>query len=149
MNRRVTVRAAAWLSQTPTATSFPVFVLSIIPIAFGYHFAHYLPAFLVDAQYAIRALSDPFALDWNLLGTAHLHVTASFLAHHASVEVIWYLQTVVIVVAHVCAVVVAHVFALRDNGERGPAFRSQIPKLVLMIGYTMFGLWLLSTPIAA
>ena len=28
------------------------FIYSLIPIAFGYHFAHYLPAFLVDIQYA-------------------------------------------------------------------------------------------------
>jgi hypothetical protein len=26
----------------------------------AYHFAHYLPTFLVDAQYAMRALADPF-----------------------------------------------------------------------------------------
>ena len=45
------------------------FVVSIVPIAFGYHFAHYLPSFLVDAQYALKALSNPLGRDWNLFGT--------------------------------------------------------------------------------
>ena len=143
-----TVRASAWLSRATVKRTFPVFVLSIIPIAFGYHFAHYLPAFLVDAQYAMRALSDPFAQGWDLLGTAQLHVTASVLSHHTSVEIIWHLQTAAIVLAHVCAVVVAHLFALRHNLDRGILFMGQLPALALMICYTLFGLWLLSTPIS-
>lgn len=145
----LTVLAGAALSGQRAAQSFPVFVLSLIPIAFGYHFAHYLPAFLVDAQYALRALSDPFALGWNLLGTAHWHVTASFLGHHASVEIIWYLQTGAIVLAHVLAIGVAHLLALRHNADRATLITGQLPALALMIGYTLLGLWLLSTPLAA
>jgi len=144
----ITSWITAKLSQADTERVFGVFILSIIPIAFGYHFAHYLPAFLIDAQYALRALSDPFALGWNLLGTAQLHVTASFLSHHASVAIIWHLQTAAIVVAHICAVVVAHLFALRHTDDRVTLVTGQLPALVLMIGYTLFGLWLLSTPVA-
>ena len=120
-------------------------IVSIVPIAFGYHFAHYLPAFLVDVQYAARALSDPFALGWNLFGTRDMHVTASFLANHQSVEVIWNVQVTAIVAAHVVAVAIAHFLALRAGGLR-QAVLSQAPMTVLMIGYTLFGLWLLATP---
>ena len=123
-----------------------LFVVSIVPIAFGYHFAHYVPAFLVDAQYAVRAVSDPFALGWNLIGTRNLHVTASILANHRSVELIWNLQVVVIVVAHVLAVATAHFLALRNTSSLREAILSQSPMTALMIGYTLFGLWLLSTP---
>jgi len=42
-------------------------VWSIVPIALAYHFAHYLTALLVDGQYAVAALSDPFALGWRRL----------------------------------------------------------------------------------
>ena len=35
-------------------------VWSIVPIALAYHIAHYLPSLLVDGQYAVAALSDPF-----------------------------------------------------------------------------------------
>ena len=120
--------------------------VSIVPIAFGYHFAHYLPAFLVDVQYAARALSDPFALDWNLIGTRDMHVTASFLANHRSVEVIWNVQVGIIVAAHVIAVAIGHLMALRGDGDPRRIVLSQLPMTVLMIGYTLFGLWLLATP---
>lgn len=125
------------------------FVVSIVPIAFGYHFAHYLPAFLVDAQYALRALSDPFALGWNLFGTGDLHVTASFLANYQSVEVIWNLQAAGIVGAHVIAVAIAHLLALRKAASLRAVALSQAPMTALMVGYTLFGLWLLATPSVA
>jgi hypothetical protein len=124
------------------------YILAIVPIAFGYHFAHYLPTFLVDAQYAVRALSDPFSLGWNLFGTRGLEVTASFLSHHDSVHAIWNVQVAGIVIAHVAAVFVAHVLALRRHARVGAALASQIPMTALMVAYTIFGLWLLSTPVA-
>jgi hypothetical protein len=124
------------------------FVVAIVPIAFGYHFAHYLPAFLVDGQYALRALSDPFARGWNLFGTGDLHVTASFLGNHRSVQVIWNLQVAAIVAAHVVAVAIAHFLALRDAPDLRAAVLSQAPMTALMIAYTLFGLWLLAAPAA-
>ena len=143
-----TMAGARW-SGTPSAPALRRFVVSIVPIAFGYHFAHYLPSFLVDVQYAFKALSDPLGEGWNLLGAREFHVTASFLTHHASVETLWYAQVAAIVAAHVVAVVVLHALA----GEVAPGRRaqvlSQLPLTMLMIAYTLFGLWLLSTPIAA
>ena len=35
-------------------------VVAIVPIALGYHFAHYLTVFLVDVQYAAITFNDPF-----------------------------------------------------------------------------------------
>ena len=141
--------AGAWWSGARPAVVLRRFVVSIVPIAFGYHFAHYLPSFLVDAQYALKALSDPLGRGWNLVGASDFHVTASFLTHHASVELIWYAQTSAIVAAHVAAVVVLHGLAGEKESGRMTAIRSEIPLTVLMIGYTLFGLWLLSTPVAA
>ena len=145
----VSAAAGAWWSGAKAAPALRRFVVSIVPIAFGYHFAHYLPSFLVDGQYAIKALSDPFALGWNLLGMREFHVTASFLTHHASVEAIWYAQVGVIVAAHVAAVVALHGLAGESREGRLAPVLSEIPLTVLMIGYTVFGLWLLSTPVAA
>ena len=145
----VTAAAGARWSGSSVAAALRRFVVSIVPIAFGYHFAHYLPSFLVDAQYALKALSDPLDLGWNLLGTRDLHVTASFLTHHASVELIWYAQTAAIVAAHVAAVVVLHALAGESREGRMAVMRGELPLTVLMIGYTLFGLWLLSTPVAA
>ena len=145
----VSAAAGAWWSGAKAAPALRRFVVSIVPIAFGYHFAHYLPSFLVDAQYALKALSDPFALGWNLLGMRDFHVTASFLTHHASVEAIWYAQVGVIVAAHVAAVVALHGLVGESREGRLASILSEIPLTVLMIGYTVFGLWLLSTPVAA
>ena len=55
----ITATAGARWAGTDAAPALRRFVVSIVPIAFGYHFAHYLPSFLVDAQYALKALSDP------------------------------------------------------------------------------------------
>jgi hypothetical protein len=119
------------------------FALSILPISIGYHFAHYLPAFLVNAQYALLALGDPFAL-----AGRHRHVTASFLADYDAVSIIWKLQAGGVVAGHILAVSLAHVIALERFGSARAALASQIPLAVLMIAYTLFGLWLLATPTA-
>jgi hypothetical protein len=134
--------------RAPTNRLLGAFVLSIVPIAFGYHFAHYLPVFLVDAQYALRALSDPFGRGWDLLGTADLYVMTGFLSEATSVYRIWHTQVAIIVAAHVAAVYLAHVLALRLTAGPRAAARSQAPVLALMIGYTLLGLWLLATPSA-
>jgi hypothetical protein len=117
-----------------------------VPIACGYHFAHYLPVFLVDVQYALRALSDPFGRGWDLFGTADLYVMTGFLSDASAVYRIWHTQVAIIVGAHVAAVYLAHVLALRLTTSTRAAARSQAPMLALMIGYTLFGLWLLATP---
>ncbi len=133
---------------TSLAEAFGGYALSIAPIAFGYHLAHYLTIFMVDVQYAAIAFNDPFGRGWNLLGLADAHVTASFLMDFHSVRLIWQSQIAIIVIAHVVAVALAHAIALRQIGARGRAVVSQIPMTVLMICYTLFGLWLLSAPVA-
>lgn len=142
------VRAGAALAPGIRMPPFRRYVAAIVPIAFAYHFAHYLPFFLVDGQHALRALSDPFGLGWNLLGFRDWHVTASFLAQHETVHAIWNLQVAAIVLGHVAAVGVAHAIALGEQGRARAALASQAPMTVLMVGYTVFGLWLLSTPVA-
>ena len=123
------VLAGRWLtgSQEGIVESLGRYVVAIVPIAFGYHFAHYLPAFIVDGQYAVRALSDPFALGWNLFGTADMHVHAALLTNHASVTLVYNLQVGGIVVVHVMAVVVAHFLALRRSGSPRQAILGQVP----------------------
>jgi len=123
-------------------------VLSIVPIAVGYHFAHYLPVFVVDVQRALRAASDPFALGWDLLGTRELHIVASLLTDPGRVYAIWHTQVAIIVAAHVAAVAVGHALVLRLAGGACVGVASEVPVVVLMIGYTILGLWLLSTPTA-
>ena len=117
------------------------FVVSLIPIAVVYQLAHYALYFAINSQLLIRLVSDPFGAGWNLFGTrlARLSLAVDPL-------VVWNFQISVIVLGHVLAVYVAHLIALRAFGRPGVAARSQIPMLVLMLAYTLAGLWLLSTP---
>ena len=123
-------------------------VVSIVPIALGYHMAHYLTSFLVDAQYAAIAANDPLNLGWDLVGLGDAHVTTSFLNELASVRLIWHAQVGIVVIAHVVAVGVGHLLAVRHAANRGDAMLGQAPLTTLMIAYTLFGLWLLATPVA-
>jgi hypothetical protein len=59
----------------------------------------------------------------------------------------WYLAVIAIVLGHVIAVAVAHTVALREYVSRRTALRSQLPMLVLMVGYTMVSLWIIAQPI--
>ena len=121
-------------------------VYSIVPIALAFQAAHYLTSLLVDGQNAIIAASDPFDRGWNLFGTAGWHTTTSFLNTLSGVTLLFNTQTIIIGLGHVVGIVMAHVIALKLFGNPRQAVISQIPLAALMVFYTGFGLWLLSTP---
>ncbi|MFC5586240.1 hypothetical protein ACFPOD_14075 [Nitratireductor kimnyeongensis] len=121
---------------------------SIIPIALAYHFSHYLVGFTINSQYALAALSDPLMRGWNLFGTAGMHVQAGATLGAQSAWIIWNAQAIAIIGGHVLAVVLSHLIAYRHFGSAQRATMSQIPLAALMVGYTVFGLWLLSAPTA-
>lgn len=123
-------------------------VWSIVPIALAYHLAHYLAALLVDGQYALVALSDPFGLGWNLFGAAHMPVHAGVTAGAGSAWWLWNAQSGAIIAGHVLAVLAAHGLAGRLQPDPRRVVLEQVPLTVLMIAYTMFGLWLLAAPAA-
>lgn len=114
-------------------------VWSIVPIAAAYHAAHYLPSLVVDAQYALAALADPS-------GSSHLHVHAGALMGADRVWLLWNLQAGAIVGGHLLAILLAHLIAFRLHGTAVRTARSQLPLALLMIGYTVLGLWLLAAP---
>lgn len=123
-----------------------LFALSLIPIAFGYHFAHYLTSFLVGAQYSAIVLSDPFATGANLFGTANFQVTTGFLSDPGDVKLIWFTQAAAVVLSHILAVVMAHGAASKLFKTHKQIVLSQIALSALMVAYTVFGLWLLASP---
>jgi hypothetical protein len=121
-------------------------VWSILPIALAYHFSHYLVSFVINVQYALAALSDPLSNGANLFGTAGMHVQAGATMGMERAWLIWNAQSAAIIGGHMLAVLLAHVIAWRMHGDARRATPSQIPLGILMIGYTIFGLWLLSSP---
>jgi hypothetical protein len=123
-------------------------VWSIVPIAAVYHFAHYLPSLVIDAQYALASLADPFRRKLDLFGAGHLHVHAGALTGADRVWLLWNLQAGAIVGGHLLAVMVAHAIAFRLHGGAARTALSQAPLALLMVGYTVLGLWLLAAPSA-
>jgi hypothetical protein len=138
-------RWMAWMGgeQLTTGTVARLFVLSLVPIAIAYHLAHYFTYLLVQGQLLIRLASDPLGLGWNLFGTARYRPEIGIVGARA----VWYTSVVAIVLGHVIAVYVAHVVATREFRDRRAALGSQIPMLVLMVGYTVVSLWIIAQPI--
>ena len=133
-------------SSLSTGRLLALFAPTILPIALAYHTAHYLPSLLVDGQYVLVALNDPFGSGANLLGLADFYVTTGFFNHRETMRVIWLSQAAVIVLGHVIAVVLAHAAAVLAYGEVSRAFRAGLPLAVFMVLYTWLGLWLLAAP---
>ena len=124
-------------------------VLAIVPISLVFHAAHYLSALILDGQWLLRALGDPFGRGWNLAGLADLHVSAALLTNLDSVRVLWAVQGGLVAAGHVAAVLIGHAVAVSLHGGGRAAWLSQAPLSAAMVLYTGFGLWLLSTPSVA
>jgi hypothetical protein len=116
------------------------FVLPLVPIAFAYLVAHYFSLFMIQGQFLVLHVSDPFGRGWDLFGTATYQPNLTVV----SPETVWYVQVAALVVGHVAGLAVAHDRAVSLFEERGDALRSQYPMLALMVLYTVGGLWLLS-----
>ena len=119
------------------------FALTLIPIAIGYHVAHYLAFLLIQGQYIVPLLSDPFGYGWNLFGTAEYRVDIGLVGARFA----WYAAVLAIVLGHVAAVYLAHVKAIQTIEVRAAALRSQIPLTALMVAYTLTGLSIIAEPI--
>ena len=131
------IRLGGGLRAGPVALSF-------LAIAAGYHGAHHLVTLLTTGQYTLAALNDPLFRGDALLGLAPFFVSFGFLTDPASMTAIWNAQFAAILGAHVLAVVLA--FRLAGPGVRGMA---HMPLTALMVGYTVLGLWLLSSATGA
>lgn len=143
---------AVWLglrlarSQIGLGAAVRVFAPTLLPIALGYHIAHYLTAFIVDGQYALVALSDPLGSGDDILGLGEFYVSTGFFNTPASVRTIWLTQAGAVVAGHVVSVMLAHANAVRAFGSGRRAALSQTPLALFMVAYTVFGLWLLASP---
>lgn len=133
-------------SEMTHGAAFCLFAPSILPIALGYHIAHYLPAFLVDGQYVLAWATDPLHRGQDLLGLGPHPVSTGFLNRQDSVRVIFLAQAGAVVIGHVLAILLAHALAVRAFGDTRRAALSQAALAAFMVLYTLFGLWLLASP---
>jgi len=122
-----------------TATVAQRFTHTLVPIALAYAFAHYFTLILFEGQLLLSSLSDPFALGWDLFGTADRRIDFTLLGPTG----VWYTQVAAIVLGHVTGVILAHDRALSDF-PAGTAVRTQYAMLGLMVGLTGLGLFVLA-----
>lgn len=117
------------------------FAHSFIPIALAYLVAHYFSYtfYLEQAQFTFL-LSDPFGDGSNLFGTASAGIDYGAISANS----IWYVQFGAIVTGHVVALALGHDRALKLWGNTRDAAWSQVWMLVMMMFFSMLGLYLLS-----
>lgn len=139
----VTYYAAVWavraLVRAPRSL-VPDFVLPLVPIAAAYLVAHYFSLFVIQGQFIVTLVSDPFGRGWDLFGTRDVAPNLAVV----SPEAVWYAQVASLVIGHVAGLAIAHDRAVALFEDRRAALRSQYPMLALMVLYTVGGLWLLS-----
>ena len=116
------------------------FIDSLIPIALVYVIAHYFSLLLYQGEVGYRLLSDPWGRGWDLFGTHGFQPNFAFLTPHT----IWYVQVAALISGHVAGLAVAHDRAVGLFRTPRMALWTQYPVLVLMVLYTVGGLWVLS-----
>ncbi len=117
------------------------FAHSLVPIAFAYVLAHYFSLLLWQSQAMVYLASDPLGNGSNLLGTASFQIDYHIISYAA----IWYVQVAALVSGHVGGLALAHDRALVLYKDPEEAVRSQYWMLAVMVAFTSFGLWLLSS----
>lgn len=129
-----------WAAGAETAkwrlTAF-AFAPTILPIAVAYEIAHNYP-------FVIANLGRLPTVLWPVLtGTGPEIDLLTWL----TVVVYWWSQVILIVAGHIVAVIAAHYVAITGYPTTTAARRGHIPLTVLMVGYTVLSLWIISRPI--
>lgn len=117
------------------------YAYALLPIALFYHLAHNMEHLLMEGPKIVSLISDPFGWGWNIFGTLDWSVPPL-----VSLDVLWILQILLVLVGHVYSLWVAQRTSVKIFGNRKAAFRSQVPMLVGMICFSVFSLWLLKQP---
>jgi hypothetical protein len=116
------------------------FAHTLVPIAVAYVVAHYFSLVATQGQALAPLASDPLGNGANIFGTASVTVNYALL----SAGTIWAVQVIALVSGHVGGLMLAHDRALTTYADHRRAMRSQRYMLVVMVGFTSLGLWLLS-----
>ncbi|MGH8859904.1 MAG: hypothetical protein ACRDVG_01500, partial [Jatrophihabitantaceae bacterium] len=120
---------------------------SLLPIAFAYLLAHNIEYLVVNSQLLLPLVGNPAGVAWWPRLPFPFNDSYEVHPHLLPNGAYWYVSLIVIVIAHVIAVLLAH----RHLGSRQPnrqaARASEYPWLAIMVAYTMLSLWLLAQPL--
>jgi hypothetical protein len=113
---------------------------TLIPIAAVYFVSHYFLFLIYGGQFTYAAVFDPLGREWVP------DVESPWKGVPGAL--VWYLQVGLIVWGHVIAVFEAHRVSLGVHGVPRRAALAQWPLVLLMVGYTFTGLWVLGQVLA-
>ena len=133
--------AARWARQTGQTFVTPAFiegwfVPSLLPIAAGYHIAHFLGYFLTLFPALVTVVTQPFTppVDVQVLVIPGWFVNV---------------QLAFVLLGHLFAVWIAHTLAFDLFPGKLKPIRSQYPFILVMIFYTMASLWVVTQPFSS
>ena len=135
------VRLTNWVANESSSqwnVAVFAFAPTILPIAVAYEIAHNYP-------FVLGSMGRLSAALWLFIGQGHAP-TIDPLAW-LTVSAFWWSQVILIVAGHVIAVVAAHYVALNRYETAHTARRAHVPLVVLMVGYTVLSLWIISRPV--
>jgi len=112
------------------------FAPTIVPIAAAYEVAHNYPYVARNLDRLVVELLDPVVALEPIEPIARL-----------ALGTFWSSQIALIVLGHAVAVVAAHAVALELFDSERAARRGHLPLVVVMIGYTVVSLWIVSQPV--
>ncbi|MGI8847317.1 MAG: hypothetical protein ACR2GX_03485 [Candidatus Dormibacteria bacterium] len=121
--------------------------VSLLPIAFGYLVAHNAEYIAINGQLLIPLLGNPLGAPGVQLLPPPFRDDYAVNPNLIPSGVIWYAQVALIITVHIAAVVLAHRFLRRHAAGARSGRRSEVPWIVVMVGYTMSSLWLLAQPL--
>lgn len=131
-----------WLSRTEPGSAVEIagrYAPTLIPIAAVYFIAHYFLYLFYLGQLTPAVVLDPFEREWIADYRPWTRVPGS---------VVWWIQVGLIVWGHVVAVIEAHKISLGVHRRPARTLASQMPLVLLMVGYTFAGLWVLGQALA-
>lgn len=120
------------IDKSPRELSL-MFAPSLVPIALGYLIAHYFSFVIFVGQALPHVIAHP-------MGNAG----APQIDYFMSSKSIWWVQVAALLAGHVLGLISAHDKATAVWGKARAAAQSQTWMLVVMVGFTSLGLWLLS-----
>jgi hypothetical protein len=128
------------LEATSVSDAARRYAPTLIPIAAVYFASHYFLYLVYACQFTWAAVADPFGREWVPDATPWTGVPGAL---------VWYIQVALIVWGHVIAVFEAHRVSLGVHVDARRALMAQVPLILLMVGYTFTGLWVLGQVLAA
>jgi hypothetical protein len=137
----------SWLTETLGTETWTgwmqaaqAFAPTVIPITVAYEVAHNYP-------YVIRNLGQLLTITTDLLSVAG--GPSITLLGWLSLPLFWGSQVVLIIAGHIVAVVAAHLVVVHRYDSLNTARRGHLPLVLLMVGYTILSLWIISRPVVA